>query len=94
MREPPFRIGQPVLCVDASAPASPPLRLWGIYHVASLRWFDASNCAAGYVGWGLTVDELPPVETDEYFAEYRASRFRSIDPDSVVPVDIDEEVVA
>ena len=83
MSEAPFVVGQPVLCVrvDGGPGPSPPLRLWGIYHVASVRYLGPTEVENP--GWGITVEELPVVETSEYAAEYEATRFRPIEPDSL-----------
>ena len=42
-------------------------------------------------GWGITVEELPVVETAEYAAEYEATRFRPIEPDSLPTAHYREE---
>jgi hypothetical protein len=71
-----FRVGQKVVCVDDSEPndVNPSPVLGVVYTVASVRYITADISID--VGWGVTLVELHSIETDEWLAEYRATRFR------------------
>lgn len=64
-----FRVGQKVVCVNnhgVPEPHKPDLQ--SVYTIASVRYVDN--------GWGVTLVELPTFDTEEYFAEFCAERFR------------------
>lgn len=69
-----FRVGQKVVCIDDSGDVYPRPVLGVVYTIASVRYID--HDVACDTGWGVTLVELPTFETEDYFAEYRASRFR------------------
>lgn len=69
-----FRVGQKVVCVDASGAVDPRPVKGRVYTIASARWVNA--CLEP--GWGVTLVELPSIETDDHHAEFFARRFRPI----------------
>jgi hypothetical protein len=68
-----FRVGQKVVCVEVDK-TTPDLSLNSIYTISSIRYFTRKE--SENPGWGVTLAEVMSTPTPEYFAEYRASRFR------------------
>jgi hypothetical protein len=69
-----FRVGQKVVCISEDKTRI--LRRGRIYTIASIRWIGADE--TNDPGLGVTVEETPTKEDDEWFAEFRAERFRPI----------------
>lgn len=70
-----FRVGQKVVCVNARGAIEPRPVKGRVYTVASVRWVEFAERRPGL---GITLVELPTIETDDYYAEYFAWRFRPI----------------
>lgn len=69
-----FRVNQKVVCVEAFGGIEPRLVRGRVYTIASVRWVE--DCNDSFLG--VTLAELQTEETDEYYAEFFASRFRPV----------------
>ena len=68
-----FHVGQKVVCIDNNDCFPAPI-VGNIYTVATVKYINDTNDP----GWGITLIELPTFESDDYWAEYDASRFRPV----------------
>jgi hypothetical protein len=66
-----FRVGQKVVCVDDHDQPSAPYVVQGrIYTISGLHY-----C---HDGLGFYLEEVPDIETDDYWGSFKAERFRPI----------------
>jgi hypothetical protein len=66
-----FHVGQKVVCVDdTDQPAAP--------YVVRGRIYTISDMHEPRDGLGLYLEEVPCVETDDYWGSFKAERFRPI----------------
>lgn len=72
-----FYVGQKVVCIDNSGDSRPHLVLNAVYTIESMNY--------RLVDWegnkelGVNLVEVPHIETEDYYAEYRATRFRPLE---------------
>lgn len=71
-----FRVGQKVVCVDVKGCPDGLLVRGRIYTIATIKYFDGSS--SFHRGYGVTLEELPAIETEDFWAEYKATRFRPV----------------
>lgn len=69
-----FRVGQKVVCVDASGAASPFIIKGGIYTIAGFDARRASNSDRP----GLFLAEVDSTDRGRYYGSFLANRFRPV----------------
>lgn len=73
-----FRVGQKVVCVDNSGGIEPRPETNRVYTVGSVRMRSDLKWGFPIDSLGITLVELPTTESDGYYAEFYAWRFRPV----------------